>query len=93
MLYENSTWTVTGRLIYLYTGDSKRQSMSIRLSIIFIGEKNCLIGRDDIIKRFLTSGRPGFYLAVLQEGELGAGDTIELIRQEKDQPTIAEIVR
>ena len=34
-------------------------------------------GRNDIIKRFMTSDRPGFYLTVLQEGDVTAGDTIE----------------
>ncbi len=33
-------------------------------------------GRDDIIKRFLDSGRTGFYCAVLEEGEIQAGDPI-----------------
>ena len=33
-------------------------------------------GRADIIKRFLQSERTGFYLAVLQEGEVGAGDEL-----------------
>jgi MOSC domain-containing protein YiiM len=33
-------------------------------------------GRPDIVKRFLQSRRTGFYLAVLREGEIGAGDTI-----------------
>src|SRR5207302_8414371 len=36
-------------------------------------------GRSDVIKRFLVSERTGFYFAVLQEGEVGAGDTITLI--------------
>jgi MOSC domain-containing protein YiiM len=31
-------------------------------------------GRADIIKRFLVSERSGFYLSVLKEGEVGAGD-------------------
>ena len=31
-------------------------------------------GREDIVKRFLASGRSGFYLKVVQEGEVGAGD-------------------
>src|SRR5690348_6859690 len=34
-------------------------------------------GRPDIIKRFLQSERTGFYLAVLKEGEVGAGDEFE----------------
>ena len=29
--------------------------------------------RDDMVKRFLQSGRSGFYFAVLREGEVGAG--------------------
>jgi len=36
-------------------------------------------GRSDMIKRFLGSERTGFYFAVLQEGEVGVGDQIELI--------------
>src|SRR5438128_6909590 len=36
-------------------------------------------GRSDIVKRFLASERTGFYFAVLQEGEVGAGDPIELM--------------
>lgn len=31
---------------------------------------------DDMVKRFLASGRSGFYLAVISEGEVGAGDVI-----------------
>jgi len=34
-------------------------------------------GRADMVKRFLRGGRCGFYLAVLKEGEIGAGDAIE----------------
>ncbi|MGH9927982.1 MAG: MOSC domain-containing protein, partial [Pyrinomonadaceae bacterium] len=33
-------------------------------------------GRADIVKRFLHSGRTGFYLAVIREGEVIAGDSI-----------------
>jgi MOSC domain-containing protein YiiM len=33
--------------------------------------------RQDIGKLFWASGRTGFYLAVTQEGELGAGDAVE----------------
>jgi MOSC domain-containing protein YiiM len=39
-------------------------------------------GRSDILKRFLISNRSGFYLAVLKEGEVGAGDQIEIIKSE-----------
>jgi MOSC domain-containing protein YiiM len=34
-------------------------------------------GRADIIKRFLQSEHTGFYLAVLKEGEVSAGDEFE----------------
>jgi MOSC domain-containing protein YiiM len=48
-------------------------------------------GRPDIVKRFLTSGRTGFYFAVLQEGEVGAGDSIELVERSEDSLRISDI--
>src|SRR6266849_6060165 len=36
-------------------------------------------GSDDMVKRFLASGRTGFYVAVLREGEVGAGDEMKVI--------------
>jgi MOSC domain-containing protein YiiM len=39
-------------------------------------------GSDDMVKRFLASGRTGFYLAVVREGEVGAGDEIKLVARE-----------
>ena len=48
-------------------------------------------GRSDMVKRFLASGRTGFYLAVLQEGEVGAGDSIELIEKSADSLTVSDI--
>jgi MOSC domain-containing protein YiiM len=50
-------------------------------------------GRDDIIKRFLESGRSGFYLAVLQEGDVGSGDGLEVIHQDANGISVADIVR
>jgi MOSC domain-containing protein YiiM len=50
-------------------------------------------GRMDIIKRFLASGRPGIYFKVLQEGEIGAEDEIQLISREKNKVTVKDIVR
>jgi MOSC domain-containing protein YiiM len=49
-------------------------------------------GRADIIKRFLHSGRAGFYFAVLQEGEVADGDSIELLERDQHGITVAEIV-
>ena len=50
-------------------------------------------GRTDIIKRFLASERSGFYVAVLQEGEVGAGDEIELIEQNKSGVRVSDVTR
>ena len=49
--------------------------------------------REDMIERFLASQRTGFYLAVLQEGEVGAGDPIEVIERDANQVTVTEIAR
>ena len=50
-------------------------------------------GRADIIKRFLQSGRTGFYLSVQSEGEVGAGDELELIGRDENRVTVADITR
>ena len=50
-------------------------------------------GRDDIVKRFLKSGRPGFYFSVIHEGEVGAGDALELVYREAAGVTVADILR
>jgi len=49
-------------------------------------------GRADMVKRFLHSGRNGFYLAVAKEGEVAAGDSIELIARDENGVTVADIV-
>ncbi len=49
--------------------------------------------RDDMTKRFLRSGRSGFYLSVLQEGNLSAGDNVELLRRDPRRVTVADISR
>lgn len=50
-------------------------------------------GRADMVRRFLASGRTGFYLKVSQEGMVGAGDAIELINRDMKKATVAEIVK
>ena len=50
-------------------------------------------GREDIVKRFLQSGRTGFYVAVLQDGEVGAGDGIERIGRDRNNITVPDITR
>lgn len=50
-------------------------------------------GRPDMVKRFHNSGRSGFYLTVLQEGEISAGDTIDWLLEEQPSVSVANIVR
>jgi MOSC domain-containing protein YiiM len=50
-------------------------------------------GADDIVKRFMVSGRSGFYLAVTQEGEVGAGDEITTIARDENKVPVTEIAR
>lgn len=47
--------------------------------------------RDDMIERFLVSGRSGFYFSVEQEGEVQQGDCFELISKNPEGITIAEM--
>jgi len=48
--------------------------------------------REDVVETFLHSGRPGFYLAVLQEGEIGAGDAMERIYEDEHGVSVVEVV-
>ena len=49
--------------------------------------------RDDILKRFLLSGRSGFYFSVEQEGEVEAGDSFKPLGANESGVTIAEVVQ
>lgn len=49
--------------------------------------------RDDIIKRFLESRRSGFYVAVLREGDIAAGDEMTLLNRAFDSVPVSEITR
>jgi MOSC domain-containing protein YiiM len=48
---------------------------------------------DDMVKRFLASGRTGFYFAVTREGEVGAGDKIEAVARDPNGVPVSEITR
>jgi MOSC domain-containing protein YiiM len=50
-------------------------------------------GRADIIKRFLVSERTGFYFSVLKEGEVGAGDQIELLEKNDSAVRVVDVTR
>lgn len=43
-------------------------------------------------KRFMESRRMGFYFRVIEEGEVGPGDTFELIESNEESVTIAEFI-
>jgi MOSC domain-containing protein YiiM len=49
--------------------------------------------REDMIKRFLNSGRSGFYLAVVREGVLTAGDALEIVGRDLHGVTVADVAR
>ncbi|MGH9678406.1 MAG: MOSC domain-containing protein [Candidatus Acidiferrales bacterium] len=53
---------------------------------------NLKFGRDDMVKRFLASRRTGFYLRVLQEGDVGPGDEIWCAHHDENRVSIAEIL-
>ena len=48
-------------------------------------------GRDDMVKRFLRSGRSGFYLAVIREGEVASGNSLEFVGRDEHGVTVADI--
>jgi MOSC domain-containing protein YiiM len=50
------------------------------------------MGRPAFPKQFLASGRVGFYLCVLKEGEVGAGDEIDLIEAHPEAVSIRDIL-
>ena len=48
--------------------------------------------RSDMVKRFLQSGRTGFYFAVHKEGEVAADDSIEVLERDEYKVPVADIV-
>jgi MOSC domain-containing protein YiiM len=51
------------------------------------------LGREDMVKRFLASRRTGYYLAVEVEGDVGAGDRVEILARHPARIALAEITR
>jgi MOSC domain-containing protein YiiM len=45
------------------------------------------MGDPGFIKRFALAGRPGVYLRIIEEGELGAGDAIEIVERPDHEVT------
>jgi MOSC domain-containing protein YiiM len=49
--------------------------------------------RDDMIKRFLMSGRSGFYFSVMEPGEVSAGSRVEILSRDPNRVSVADIGR
>jgi MOSC domain-containing protein YiiM len=51
------------------------------------------MGTQSFLKPFLRSGRVGFYLRVLEEGEVEAGDPIQAVRTDPARLSVREVSR
>ncbi|HYB72981.1 MAG TPA: MOSC domain-containing protein [Candidatus Sulfotelmatobacter sp.] len=51
------------------------------------------MGLPNFPKQFLASGRVGFYLRVLEEGEVSAGDAVERVLVDPERLTVREMLR
>jgi MOSC domain-containing protein YiiM len=49
-------------------------------------------GDPKIIKTFLHSNRPGFYLAVTKEGEVSSGDSVEWLERDQHNVSVTDVV-
>jgi MOSC domain-containing protein YiiM len=49
------------------------------------------MGSMRFVRVFAAAGRPGFYLGVVQEGMVEAGDTIVRLETDPSRPTVAEV--
>src|SRR5579864_2721456 len=49
--------------------------------------------RNDMIKRFLISGRSGFYFSVIEPGEVSVGSKVEILSKDPHRVTVVDIVR
>ena len=47
--------------------------------------------RDDMIKRFIRSNTSGFYFSVVEEGQLAAGDAIQIVHRDPAAVSVADI--
>jgi MOSC domain-containing protein YiiM len=71
-------------------GSSEVVATQPRMPCYKLGVK---FGRMDIIRQFMNSKLTGIYFRVLKEGEVEAGDAIELINRDENDVTVKDIVR
>jgi MOSC domain-containing protein YiiM len=50
------------------------------------------LGRDDMIKRFLMSGRSGFYFSVIEPGEVSAKSEIQILERDPNRVSVTDVV-
>lgn len=73
----------------LRVGSAEFMVMQPRMPCFKLGIR---FNRMDMVKHFLQSKRTGFYLAVIREGEVAAGDPIYCEDRQEGALTIADIV-
>ena len=69
-------------------GDAKVEVTQPRVPCYKLGIKMQL---PNFPKMFLSSNRVGFYLRVIQEGKVAAGDAFDLIKEGPEQMTVQEV--
>jgi MOSC domain-containing protein YiiM len=74
----------------LRIGRARVRVTSPRLPCFKLGHR---FGDPGMLRRFLASGRTGFYLQVVEEGDVGAGDAIEILERDPQAVSIADFVR
>jgi MOSC domain-containing protein YiiM len=50
-------------------------------------------GDPGIVKSFVRAGKPGIYFAVMEEGDVAAGDPIERLAEDQNRITVTEMFR
>jgi MOSC domain-containing protein YiiM len=71
-------------------GSSEVVATQPRMPCYKLGVK---FGSMDIVRQFMESKLTGIYFRVLKEGDVGAGDEIELISRDYNNVTVKDIVR
>lgn len=71
-------------------GSSEVLATQPRMPCYKLGVK---FGSMDIVRQFMESKLTGIYFRVLKEGDVGAGDEIELISRDDNNVTVKDIVR
>lgn len=71
-------------------GSSEVVATQPRMPCYKLGVK---FGRMDMVRQFMESKLTGIYFRVLKEGDIGAGDEINLVRRDDNNVTVKDIVQ